>query len=108
MKKILLALLTAASLVSCASGPNAQTGAVLGGLVGAGLGGIVGNQSGRGLEGAAIGAAAGAMAGNAMGNSRDQRQNAQGGYYDRNGRWIPTNGGQRGGYYDRYGNYRYY
>lgn len=78
MKQILLSFLVAGSLVSCASGPNAQTGAVVGGLAGAGLGGIIGHQSGRGLEGAAIGGAIGALGGNAIGNAQDQR-NAQ--YY---------------------------
>lgn len=61
------------STVSCATGPNAQTGAVVGGLGGAALGGIIGHQSGRGLEGAAIGGALGAVGGNAVGNARDQR-----------------------------------
>lgn len=96
MKKIILTVLTATSLVSCATGPNAQTGTVLGALGGAAAGGIIGNQSGRGLEGAAIGAGIGALGGNALGNARDQR-NAQ--YY---------RGQQRQGYYDRYGNYHYY
>lgn len=61
------------STVSCATGPNAQTGAVVGGLGGAALGGIIGHQSGRGLEGAAIGGALGAIGGNAVGNAQDQR-----------------------------------
>lgn len=107
MKKAILTALTAVSLVSCATGPNAQTGAVLGALGGAAAGGIIGNQSGRGLEGAAIGAGLGALGGNAIGNARDQR-NAEysRGYYDRNNRWHPYDG-RRGGYYDRYGNYHY-
>jgi len=66
-------LAVALSSVSCASGPNAQTGAVLGGLGGAAVGGIIGHQSGRGLEGAAIGGALGAVGGNAVGNAQDQR-----------------------------------
>ncbi|MFO1482117.1 MAG: glycine zipper domain-containing protein [Verrucomicrobiaceae bacterium] len=109
MKRVCLTLITAVSLVSCATGPNAQTGSVVGALAGAGIGGIIGNQSGRGLEGAAIGAGLGALGGNAIGNSRDQ-QNAryQQGYYDRNGRWHPTGGQQQQGYYDKYGNYHYY
>ncbi len=76
MKKILSTLLCASSLLtlaSCAGGPNTQTGAVLGGLGGAAVGGIIGNQSGRGLEGAAIGAGLGALGGAAIGNSQDQR-----------------------------------
>lgn len=106
MKKIALTLITAVSLVSCATGPNAQTGSVLGGLGGAAVGGIIGNQSGRGLEGAAIGAGLGALGGNALGNSRDQRnyQNQQQGYYNNQGRGGPP----QQGYYDRNGNYRRY
>ncbi len=69
----LLVLTVALFSASCASGPNAQTGAVVGGLGGAALGGIIGHQSGRGLEGAAIGGAIGAVGGNAIGNSQDQR-----------------------------------
>ncbi len=73
MKIIALSVMLACSMASCATGPNAQRGAVIGGLGGAAVGGIVGSQSGRGLEGAAIGAGLGALAGNAIGNSRDQR-----------------------------------
>lgn len=119
MKNTLITLLSALSLVSCATGPNAQTGSVLGALGGAAVGGIIGSQSHRGLEGAAIGGALGALGGNALGNSRDQRsgygygqpppQQQQGGYYDNQGRWRqgpPPQ--QRQGYYDNNGNYRYY
>ena len=77
MKHIVLTLITAASLSSCATGPGAQQGAVIGGLVGAALGGIIGSQSGRGLEGALIGGGLGALGGNAIGNARDRRR----GYY---------------------------
>jgi len=110
MKKTILTLVSALSLVSCATGPNAQTGSVIGALAGAGIGGIVGAQSGRGLEGAAIGAGIGALGGNAVGNARDQQgPRYQEGYYDRQGRWIPAQGQrQQQGYYDRNGNYRYY
>ncbi|MDI1313198.1 YMGG-like glycine zipper-containing protein [Prosthecobacter sp.] len=101
MKNSLLTLLTAVSLVSCASGPNAQTGAVLGGLGGAAVGGIIGNQSGRGLEGALIGGGIGALGGNAIGNSRDQRNQQQ--YYQ-----GQQQRGRQQGYYDRNGNYHYY
>jgi uncharacterized protein YcfJ len=101
MKKTILILLSAVSLVSCATGPNAQTGSVIGALGGAAVGGIIGNQSGRGLEGAAIGAGLGALGGNAIGNSRDQQNS----YYNR-GRGYQNQ--QREGYYDRYGNYHYY
>lgn len=82
MKNIALSLLTIISISSCATGPNAQTGTVVGALGGAAVGGIIGNQSGRGLEGAAIGAGLGALGGNAIGNSQDQR-NAQ--YYNQQG-----------------------
>ncbi|HSJ02833.1 MAG: glycine zipper domain-containing protein [Verrucomicrobium sp.] len=101
---VLCAAATASVLMaSCASGPNAQTGTVVGGLGGAAVGGIIGHQSGRGLEGAAIGGALGALGGNAIGNAQDQRNYAYGrgyysdrGYYDR-------------GYYDRgYNRPRYY
>ncbi len=73
MKTFTLSALMALSLVSCATGPRAQTGAVVGGLGGAAVGGIIGSQSGRGLEGAAIGAGLGALGGNAVGNAQDQR-----------------------------------
>lgn len=86
MKHLSLSLLAAASLVSCATGPNAQTGTVIGALGGAAAGGIIGNQSGRGLEGAAIGAGLGALGGNAIGNAQDQR-NAQ--YYHNQGYGQP-------------------
>jgi uncharacterized protein YcfJ len=81
MKTLTLSLLAVISISSCATGPNAQTGTVVGALGGAAVGGIIGNQSGRGLEGAAIGAGLGALGGNAIGNSQDQR-NAQ--YYNQN------------------------
>ena len=68
-----ITLAAAIASVSCASGPNAQTGTVLGGLGGAAVGGIIGHQSGRGLEGAAIGGALGAVGGNTVGNAQDQR-----------------------------------
>jgi outer membrane lipoprotein SlyB len=74
MKHTLLSLLAIVSFSSCATGPNAQRGAVIGGLGGAAVGGIIGSQSGRGLEGAAIGGAIGAIGGNAIGNSQDRRQ----------------------------------
>lgn len=73
--KLLVATIATLSLVGCATGPNAQTDAVIGGLLGATAGGIIGHQSGRGLEGGALGAGIGALAGNAFGNGVDQRQN---------------------------------
>ena len=109
MKRNILLVLTSVTLMSCAASPGTQQGAVVGGLLGAAAGGIIGNQSGRGLEGAAIGAAAGAAGGAMIGNSRDQRNAQQGGYYDRNGRWVPARSQpQQQGYYDRYGNYNPY
>ena len=77
MKHIILSILsifTAVSISSCATGPAAQQGAVIGGLGGAAVGGIIGSQSGRGLEGALIGGALGAAGGNAIGNSRDRQR----------------------------------
>ncbi|WP_395751783.1 glycine zipper domain-containing protein [Prosthecobacter sp.] len=103
MKNTLLTLLTAVSLVSCASGPNAQTGSVLGALGGAAVGGIIGSQSHRGLEGAAIGAGLGALGGNALGNARDQRNYQQG--YGQPGYGRQP---QQRGYYDNNGRYHYY
>ncbi|MDZ4286678.1 MAG: glycine zipper domain-containing protein [Prosthecobacter sp.] len=82
MKTLLLSCVAALSLASCETGPNAQRGAVIGGLGGAAVGGIIGSQSGRGLEGAAIGAGLGALAGNQIGASRDRRYYGDGRYYD--------------------------
>ena len=64
-----------AILTGCSTGPDAQAGTVVGGILGAATGGIVGHQSGRGLEGAAIGGGLGAIAGNMFGNSIDTRRN---------------------------------
>jgi uncharacterized membrane protein YebE (DUF533 family) len=66
-----LAAAMALSLTSCASGPYAKQGAVVGGLGGAAAGGIIGHQSGRGLEGAAIGGALGALGGALFGSAKD-------------------------------------
>ncbi len=79
----LITVVSAIALSSCADmGPNTQSGAATGGLVGAAAGGIIGHQSGRALEGAAIGAGAGALTGGAIGSSRDEqnRRRYQGGY----------------------------
>lgn len=84
MKTKLMKILTVAAListVSCAAGPNAQTGAVIGGLAGAGIGAIAGHQSGRALEGAAIGAGVGAIGGGVIGNAQDQRNAEARRYY---------------------------
>jgi uncharacterized protein YcfJ len=85
MKTIALSLLAALSISSCATGPNAQTGSVIGALGGAAVGGIIGNQSGRGLEGALIGGGLGALGGNAIGNSQDQRNVQHNNGYQYNG-----------------------
>jgi uncharacterized protein YcfJ len=85
MKTLLLSCLAALSMASCAGGPNAQRGTVIGGLGGAAAGGIIGSQSGRGLEGAAIGAGLGAVAGNAIGDSKDRENDRR--YYS-NGRYY--------------------
>lgn len=76
MKRYMLALCASLSLGlgSCASGPAARTGTVIGGLGGAAAGAIIGAQSGRPLEGAAIGGGVGALAGNLLGDARDQRR----------------------------------
>jgi len=110
MKHILLSVFAACSLISCASGPNAQTGTVLGALGGAAAGGIIGHQSGRGLEGAAIGAGAGAIGGNMIGNAQDQRNYAaRDGYRNDGYRRSTYNDGYRTRRYDdRYDNNRYY
>jgi uncharacterized protein YcfJ len=103
MKQLTLSLLAALAVTSCATGPNAQTGAVVGALGGAAAGGIIGNQSGRGLEGAVIGGALGAAAGNAIGNSQDMRNEQQ--YYNRGNRGYREP--QQRYYTDDYGR-RYY
>jgi uncharacterized protein YcfJ len=101
MKKFLLSIVSLITLASCATGPNAQTGSVLGALGGAAVGGIVGNQSGRGLEGAAIGGALGALGGAALGNAQDQRVQQQQGYAPQQAAYPqPAYQGQRpAGYY---------
>jgi hypothetical protein len=104
MKHTLLTLLSLVTLASCATGPSAQTGSVLGALGGAAAGGIIGNQSGRGLEGAAIGGALGALGGAALGNAKDvrnQQQQQQQAYPQPGGAYPqPAYQGQRpAGYY---------
>ncbi len=96
MKHFFLPLFAAFVVTSCATGPNAQTGTVIGALGGAAVGGLIGNQSGRGLEGAAIGAGLGALGGNAIGNSQDQR-NAQ--YYQQQPGYYAPPPQQQPGYY---------
>lgn len=100
IQKTITALMAAAtlSLASCQSGPNAQTGTVLGALGGAAAGGIIGHQSGRGLEGAAIGAGLGGLGGNMIGGAQDQRNYQRRAYYDQNRGGPYYNNG--GGYYN--------
>jgi outer membrane lipoprotein SlyB len=102
MKKSLISFFSAVALVSqlssCAGGPNSQTGAVLGGLGGAAVGGIIGNQSGRGLEGAAIGAGLGALGGAAIGNAQDQRNSAYQRQYHSNHSYYRPGPYQNSGY----------
>jgi uncharacterized protein YcfJ len=98
MKKSILTLLAAAvitNFTSCAGGPNAQTGSVVGAAGGGLLGAVIGNQSGRPLEGALIGAGIGGLAGNAVGNAQDQR-NAQAQQYYYQQQQPRYNGGYRG------------
>lgn len=101
MKTFILNAMAVVSLASCATGPSAQTGSVIGGLGGAAAGGIIGSQSGRGLEGAAIGAGLGALAGNALGNAQDQRRYYNSGYgpYNNGPYYNRPYYGPRPGYY---------
>ncbi len=90
MKSIIIKSLTivsAAMLSSCASGPSAQNGTLIGAGTGALAGGIIGHQSGNTAAGAIIGGVAGGAIGNAVGNNRDQ-QNARPRYYDSYGRPV--------------------
>ena len=74
MKQLtLITIAVSLTFTACTSGPNARTGTVIGALGGAAAGGIIGNQSGRGLEGAAIGAGLGGLGGNVIGGAQDQR-----------------------------------
>ena len=57
-------------------GPNAQSNAVLGGLIGAGTGASIGNQSGDAAKGALLGGALGAGTGAFLGDKKDKK-NAQ-------------------------------
>jgi uncharacterized membrane protein len=68
----LLISLSPAALVSCQTGPNAQTGTAAGALGGGTLGAIIGNQSHNPVGGAAIGAVAGGLTGNAIGGAYDR------------------------------------
>ena len=59
-------------LTGCAN--DAQTGAVVGGLLGAAAGAVVGHQSGERDAGAAIGAGVGALGGYVIGNESDKQK----------------------------------
>ncbi len=76
-KRLIVYTIFILSLAGCeTAGPNTETGAVAGGLLGATAGGIVGYQTGHPLGGAAIGGALGAVGGGLIGNSIDQRDQA--------------------------------
>jgi outer membrane lipoprotein SlyB len=86
-KSLLLAL--AAMLSSCAGGPNARTGTLVGAGAGAVAGNLIGRNNGNAALGTVIGAAAGGAVGNAVGNNADQRNAAaQPLYYDAYGRPV--------------------
>lgn len=76
-----LVLVSAVSLSSCAGGPNARTGTLVGAGAGALAGGIIGHQSGNTAAGAVIGGVAGGAIGNAVGDSQDRRYYSGGRYY---------------------------
>jgi uncharacterized protein YcfJ len=97
MPVVWILLASSSLMLSCTSGPNARTGTVIGALGGAAAGGIIGNQSGRGLEGAAIGAGLGALGGNLIGGAQD----------DRNSRYYANRRDDRR-YDDRYDDRYYY
>jgi hypothetical protein len=92
---ILAAATSVAALTGCATGPDAQTGTVVGGILGAATGGIVGHQSGRGLEGAAIGGGLGAIAGNMFGNAQDTRRHDRHTAYGREPEYVAYPAPQR-------------
>ncbi len=70
MKTLLFAiLLPSLSLSSCANGPAARRGTVIGAVGGGVAGGLVG----RNLGGVAVGAGLGALAGNMIGGASDRR-----------------------------------
>lgn len=65
-------IMTGAMLVFSGCANNAQSGALVGGMLGAGTGAIIGHQSGEAWAGAGIGAAAGALGGYIVGNEIDK------------------------------------
>jgi outer membrane protein OmpA-like peptidoglycan-associated protein len=81
MKNIIIVLICAVFLMSCATqGPKQNQGTAVGGVtgaaVGAGLGQAIGGNTESTLWGAAIGAAVGALAGNQIGAYMDRQQAA--------------------------------
>lgn len=73
----LLSLSLATLLTGCVgSGPNTESGAVIGGALGMISGAVIGHNSrhGDGASGAILGGIAGATAGAVIGNSKDQEQ----------------------------------
>jgi len=81
MKNLILVLVCALFLISCATaGPNQNqgtaVGAGVGAAVGAGLGQAIGGNTESTLWGAAIGAAVGGLAGNQIGAYMDRQQAA--------------------------------
>lgn len=81
MKNIIIVIICALFLISCAGQGQRQqqgttTGAVIGGLAGAGLGQAIGGNTDSTLIGAAIGAAVGGLAGNQIGAYMDRQQAA--------------------------------
>lgn len=69
-----LPIVLAAALSSCAGGPSAQQGTLIGAGTGALAGGIIGHQSGNTAAGALIGGVAGGAIGNAVGNNQDAKR----------------------------------
>ncbi|MFO1485950.1 MAG: glycine zipper domain-containing protein [Verrucomicrobiaceae bacterium] len=67
---LLCTLLVSSSLVSCANGPRARQGTVIGAIGGATVGGL----ASRSWGGAAVGAGVGALAGNLIGDSMDHHR----------------------------------
>lgn len=89
--QIVLALLTAATVTSCAT--KSQTGAVIGAGGGAVIGGVIGRATGNTARGAVIGAAVGGVAGSIIGarmdkQARELEQNIPGARVERVGEGI--------------------
>ena len=74
---IKIAAIVGLSVFLSSCGPNAQSSAVLGGLIGAGTGAIIGNQSGDAAKGALLGGALGAGTGAFLGDKKDKKNEQQ-------------------------------